>query len=98
MVNQQLDLSEYKPVNFLWNKLCTEIGKDRALKAICQANDVLNMTAREEVLPVLFLETCGVALVNIQLIRKQTGLCIHGNKQILIVSNKTGSFQLIQNS
>ena len=30
MFNSQLDLSDYKPVNFLWNEFAIKFGKEKA--------------------------------------------------------------------
>ena len=45
---------------------------------------------------VLFIETCGIGLVKIESVKKQTGLSFHGQKQVLVVSIKKRLFQLLQ--
>ena len=96
MTNTKLDLSKFTPVNFLWNEFSETFGQEKAYKAISQAIDVHNMNGIEETLPVLFIETGGIGLVNIQVFKNQTGLSLHGKSQVLIVSIKKKSLQLLQ--
>ncbi len=96
MHNTTLDLSAYIPMNSLWTNFSKKLGKDKAYKAIFQAIDVQNMNGRDETLPVLFVETCGVGLVYIESVKNQTGLSLHGKSQVLIVSTKNKFFQLLQ--
>ena len=96
MTQTKLDLSEFKPVNFLWAEFSESFGKEKANNAISQAIDVQNMNGVEETLPVLFIETGGIGLVNIQVLKNQTGFSLHGRSQVLIVSIKKKSIQLMQ--
>jgi len=96
MGDLQLDLSLYKPVNNLWNEFSKTFGVDKAAKAISQSIDIQHMKGSEETLPVLFMETCGIGLLNIEAVKSQTGLSLHGTNQIIIISIKKGLFQLLQ--
>ncbi len=98
MSNLQLDLSEYQPVNSLWNDFLETFGQEKASKAIFQAIDVQSMSRKKDTLPTLLIETCGIGLVNIKAIKYQTGLSIHGNNQILLISIKKKLFQILQKS
>ena len=46
-------------------------------------------------MPVLFFETCGIALASSLLLREETGLNAHGNGMVLLVSKRSQSLQLI---
>ncbi len=98
MYNLQPDFSEYEPVNFLWNEFLEKFGEDKASKAIFQAIDVQSMHGEEGTLPTLFVETCGIGLVNMKAIKYQTGLSINGRNQVLLISIKKKLFQLLQKS
>ncbi len=93
-----LDLSEYKPVNSLWNDFCEQLGEDKASKAILQAIDLQHMAAKKETLPVLFLETCGVGLINVEVVKNQIGVSLQGENQILILSAKKKIYQFLKKS
>ena len=60
------------------------------------AIDIQNMNSSQETLTVLFIETCGIGLVNIQALKNQTGLSLHGKSQVLIISIKKKLLQLMQ--
>ncbi len=89
------DLSVFQPVNYLWPQLVDKLGVEKAQHAVRQALDLQRMNGSLRTLPVLLFETCGLALVNIDLIRKNTGFPCHGNNMILILSTKEQSFQLL---
>ncbi len=96
MFSSKVELSEFKPINSLWTDFSKIHGKEKAYKAICQAIDVQNMNGKKETLPVLFFETCGVCLISIESVREQTGLSLHGKRQVLVISIKNRFFQLLQ--
>ncbi len=98
MFNSQLNLSEYKPVNYLWTEFAESLGFDKASKAINQAIDIQIMTGSVENLPVLFIETCGIGLLNFESVKIQTGLSLYGKSQVLIISKKRKLFQILQKS
>ena len=47
-------------------------------------------------LPVLFVETCGLALASSDLVREQTGLNAHGVRMVLLISTREQALQLLQ--
>ena len=97
-MNHSLDLSECESDNSLWAFLLEKLGSDKAKQAIRQASDLQSMNGNEQTLPVLFIETCGVALTNYETLKNQTGLIVLGENKVLIFSSKRKSFQLLQES
>ncbi|WP_225866375.1 MULTISPECIES: hypothetical protein [Prochlorococcus] len=91
-----MNLSDYEPVNYLWADLLESLGIDKSNKAVRQALDLQYMTGTKETLPVLFIETCGVALITFSLLKNQTGLSFCGENHVLIFSHRKKSFQVLQ--
>ena len=90
-----VNLSEFLPVNTLWPEIVEAIGLDKARNAIRQAFDVQRMNGTSLTIPVIFAETCGLALVNINALRSQTGFSFSGRNYILILSKREKTLQLI---
>ncbi len=90
------DFSCCNPVNYLWPCLVERIGIEKAQQAVNQACDLQRMHGSQDTLPILISETCGLALVKIELLRFQTGLACHGQNMVLILSTKEKSVQLLQ--
>ncbi len=91
-----VDFSEWDHVNSLWPGFIHRLGLERAQQAVRQALDLQLMNGNSDTLPVLFFETCGLALVNVDLISQQTGLSFHDNNLILIISKKERRLQLLK--
>ncbi len=91
----EFDLSDCNLDNFLWTDLSKILGYEKASQAINQALDLQNMTGSKETLPILFMDTCGIALFTISALRHQTGLTIFGTDKVLIFSRRKKSFQII---
>jgi hypothetical protein len=49
-------------------------------------------------LPLLLVETCGLALVQSEQLRRQTGLVGAGERLVLLLSQRTACLQLLQSS
>ena len=94
--SSSIDFSYSSLVNYLWPQFVEKLGIDRAQKAVCQALDLQKMYGNQNTLPVLFAETCGLALANIDLISNQMGLSCKGKGKVLIFSIKENSLQLLQ--
>ena len=90
-----VNLAECKPVNYLWPQLVEKIGLEKAQKAARQALDLQRMNGSHKTMPVLLFETCGLALVNVDLVQKNTGFSCHGERLILILSTKDNLVQLL---
>ena len=70
----QLDLASCTPVNHLWPDLVERLGLERSARAAQQALDLQAMRGSADTMPVLLVETCGVALLKRLDLRQATGL------------------------
>ncbi len=91
----RLSFSEYVHVNDLWTRLVEKLGLEKSHQAVIQAIDLQRMHGNSLTIPVLFVETCGSALVNFDLVCRQTGLPCKGGMVVLLLSFKEGSLQLL---
>ena len=93
-----LDLARFSPVNTLWPSLVERLGLERSQRAVQQALDLQAMHGTEATLPLLLVETCGLALVNVELLRHQTGLVGAGERLVLLLSRRDLTVQLLQSA
>ncbi len=90
-----LEIEKYIPVNHLWTELVGELGIDRAQKAVRESLDLQRMYGSNTTLPVLLVETCGLALTRVDLVREKTGFPCYGNGMVLLLSIRKKFAQLI---
>ena len=93
-----LDLARFTPVNDLWPLLVERLGFERSIRAVRQALDLQAMRGDATTLPVLLLETCGMALIQAEALRGQLGLAGAAELQVLLVSQPSLRLQLLQSS
>ena len=93
-----LDLARFTPVNDLWPQLVERLGFERSSRAVRQALDLQAMRGDATTLPVLLLETCGMALIQAEAPRGQLGLAGAAELQVLLVSQPSLRLQLLQSS
>ncbi len=98
MVDSDLDLARFTPVNDLWPQLVERLGLERSQRAVQQALDLQAVHGTEATLPLLLVETCGLALVNADLLRHQTGLVGAGERLVLLLSRRDLAVQLLQSA
>jgi len=92
-----LDLASCAPVNHLWPELVEQLGLERSGRAAQQALDLQAMRGTASTLPVLLVETCGVALLERQQLRRASGLpLLEGPGLLLLLSSKRLELQLLQ--
>ena len=96
MSDAQLDFAVLTPVNHLWPAFVERLGTDKARRAVRQALDLQGMRGHDGTLPVLFVETGGLALASTDLVREQTGLNAHGDRMVLLLSSRDQVIQLLQ--
>tara|TARA_B100001939_G_scaffold128479_1_gene111419 strand:+ start:258 stop:554 length:297 start_codon:yes stop_codon:yes gene_type:complete len=96
MTGSSIDFSACEPVNGLWPSLVERLGLERAQRAARQALDLQQMSGHGGTLPVLFCETCGLALASTDLLREQIGLNAHGERMVLLYSSRSQEVQLLQ--
>lgn len=95
MVEASFDFAAFKAVNHLWPALVEQLGVVRSQQAVRQALDLQGMHGKEGTVPVLFVETCGIALASSVLLREETGLNAHGSGMVLLLSKRAQELQLI---
>lgn len=98
MSDPSLDLARFTPVNHLWPELVERLGLERSQRAVQQALDLQAMHGTASTLPLLLVETCGLALVQIEQLRRQTGLTGAGDRLVLLLSQRNACLQLLQSS
>ena len=96
MSDARLDFSALEQVNHLWPAFVERLGSDKAQQAVRQALALQGMRGHPGSLPVLFVETCGLALASSDLVREQTGLNAHGVRMVLLISTREQALQLLQ--
>ena len=84
--------------NELWSDFINKIGFIKASLAIKQSLDLQRMQGSPSTLPVLILETCGTALVNVQAVKTYIGLSYLEPGMVLIFSSKLNSIQLLRDN
>ena len=91
-----VDFAECSHVNYLWPQFVEMLGLEKAKHAVVQALDLQRMHGDEGTLPVLLSETCGIALLSVELLRCQIGFACHGESMVLMLSTKQKVVQLLQ--
>ena len=95
MSDSSVDFAACEPVNDLWPSLVETLGLERSQRAVRQALDLQAMSGSAATVPVLFCETCGLALASTDLLREQTGLNSHGDGFVLLFSTRSATVQLV---
>ena len=95
MSQSSIDFSACEPVNDLWPSLVDRLGPGTSQRAVRQALDLQAMQGSDGTLPVLFCETCGLALASTDLLREQTGLNSHGDRFVVLFSSRSATVQLV---
>ena len=94
-MRNSLDLSDCLLVNDLWAEFSETLGMQRAVQAVREALDLNHMTGGQGTIPILFMETCGIALTTFKILRNQTGLSFDGDNKVIIFSHRKKSFQVL---
>jgi len=96
MKSIQIELSKYESVNFLWPELIEDYGFEKAKKIVSQAIDLQRMNGKENItMPIIFSGTGGLALIPLQLIKKNSLKSNFEENQVLIFNIKKKSFQIL---
>jgi hypothetical protein len=98
MAAPTLDLARFTPVNTLWPQLVERLGLERSQRAVRQALDLQAMQGSSATLPLLLVDTAGIALLSGDQLRAQTGLVGASERLVLLVSPRQRSLQLLQHS
>ncbi|MEY3963577.1 MAG: hypothetical protein RLZZ106_832 [Cyanobacteriota bacterium] len=94
---RDLDLAGCTPVNHLWGELVERLGLERSTRAVQQALDLQAMRGSDSSLPVVLVETCGMALIERGALRRATGLpWPEGPGALLLISCPRQELQVLQ--
>ena len=97
MLVNAFDLAACSPVNHLWSELVDQLGLERSARAARQALDLQAMHGQAGTLPLLLVETCGVALLERGALHRATGLPVPAAGAILLLlSRQRQQLQLLQ--
>ena len=97
MKSIQIEFSKYESVNFLWSEFIEEYGFEKAKKIISQAIDLQKMNGKENItMPIIFSGTGGLALINLEFLKKEDLKISMEDNQVLIFNLKKKSFQILK--
>ncbi|MCR8540349.1 MAG: hypothetical protein JJ848_008360 [Prochlorococcus marinus CUG1439] len=92
----QIEFSKYEPVKFLWSELIEDYGFDKARKIVSQAIDLQKMNCtKNSTMPIIFSKTGGLALIPIQILKKEDFKISYKDNQVLIFNLKRKAFQIL---
>tara|TARA_Y100001968_G_C19447148_1_gene766060 strand:- start:3333 stop:3641 length:309 start_codon:yes stop_codon:yes gene_type:complete len=94
-MNYYIDLKNFQQVSNLLPGLISAFGIAKANKILSQSIDLQKMIGGNKTLPVLFVNTGGIALTSFNLLKKQLGISINGKKSILLIHPQNKSFQIL---
>ena len=93
----EIDFSSYESVNFLWPELIEDYGFDKARKIVSQAIDLQKMNGENKnTMPIVFSGTGGLALIPIELLKKENCKINFKDNNVLIFNLKKKSFQVLK--
>ena len=92
----QIEFSKYELVNFLWSELIEDYGFDKARTIVSQAIDLQKMNgSKNSTMPIIFSGTGGLALIPIQILKKEDFNISFKDNQVLIFNLKKNLFQIL---
>ena len=96
MKNILIELSDFTSVNNLWSELIENFGFEKAKKLISQANDLQKMNGIDDItMPIVFIGTGGLALIEINLIKRNIPFENIKGKKVLIFNPKKKTLQIL---
>ena len=96
MKNILIELSDFSSVNNLWSELICNFGFEKAKNLISQANDLQKMNGIDDItMPIVFSGTGGLALISINLVKKNIAFDQKKGNKVLIFNPKKKTFQLL---
>lgn len=97
MKNINFEIGQYNSVNFLWSDLVEKYGLIKSKQIISQANDLQRMSGKKNsTIPIIFTGTGGLALISIDLLKKDKIAKNIKDNQVLIFNLKSKLFQILE--
>tara|TARA_B100000700_G_scaffold330840_1_gene459445 strand:- start:490 stop:786 length:297 start_codon:yes stop_codon:yes gene_type:complete len=87
--------NDFEVSNFLWPIFVEQIGILKANQAVNQCLDLQLMSGNSHTIPVLILDTCGIALINSIYLTELSGIKKFSKETVFIVNNKEKKMQII---
>ena len=94
-INTNFDFYNCEVVDYLWPQFVDRLGLERSQHAITQTMDMQRMHGNSETVPILIVDTCGLALASTNLLYLQTGILCSREGLMLLLSIKSRVIQLI---
>jgi len=95
--NINFEIGQYNSVNFLWSDLVEKYGLIKSKQIISQANDLQRMSGKKNsTIPIIFTGTGGLALISIDLLKKDKIAKNIKDNQVLIFNLKSKLFQILE--
>ena len=99
MKNISIELSEFNYADNLWPELINKFGFEKSKNIISQATDLQKMHGKKDItIPIIFSGTGGLALISIDLVKKNTSINNVKGNQIFILNPKKKLFQILNES
>ena len=97
MKNIIFEIEKYSSVDYLWSDLIEKYGFNKSKQIISQAIDLQKMSGKKDAtIPIIFAATGGLALISIELLRKESLTKRINNNQVLIFNPKQKLFQILE--
>ena len=97
MKNINFEIGQYNSVNFLWSDLVEKYGLIKSKQIISQANDLQRMSGKKNsTIPIIFTGTGGLALISIDLLKKDKIEKNIKDNHVLIFNLKSKLFQILE--
>ena len=97
MKSIQIEFSKYESVNFLWSEFIEKYGFEKAKKVVSQAIDLQKMNGKKNLtMPIIFSGTGGLALIQLEFLKKEDLKISLEDNQVLIFNIKKKSFQILK--
>ena len=97
MKSIQIEFSKYESVNFLWSEFIEKYGFEKAKNVVSQAIDLQKMNGKKNLtMPIIFSGTGGLALIQLEFLKKEDLKISLEDNQVLIFNIKTKSFQILK--
>ena len=97
MKNINFEIDQYSSADFLWSDLVEKYGLIKSKQIVSQANDLQRMSGKKNsTIPIIFTGTGGLALISIDLLKKDNIAKNVRDNQVLIFNLKSKLFQILE--
>mgnify|MGYP001223672749 FL=1 len=91
------EIDKYNSVNYLWTELIERFGFYKSKQIIAQAIDLQRMNGKKNyTMPIIFTSTGGLALISIDILKKDSITKNKSDNKVLIFNVKRKIFQILE--